>query len=151
MFTVIETRDFFEGIFDSKEEAEQYLLNHPEKDSCRLVDLSFSNYPFFVLEIGRGKFKYFENKSSLVDFFKEIDLHDLPTGKAFVFHVYEDPKESFDEEIITPGLTLYIITEPYKSSHVNEDGIGGLDHHHLEFSDVDEILEKGSLSSFGID
>jgi hypothetical protein len=151
MFTVIETRDFFDGIFDSREEAEQYLLNHPEKESCRLVDLSFGNYPLLVLEIGRGKFKYFENKSSLVDSLKEIDLHELPTGKAFVFCICEDPKDSYNEEIITPGLTLYFIKQSFKSFYVNQDAIGSLDHHHLEFRDVDELIQTGSLSSFEIE
>ena len=137
MFTVIETRDFFEGIFGSREEADQYLFNHPEKESCRLVDLSFGNYPLFVLEIGRGKFKYFPHKDSLVAFFKETGKDGFPKSTSHVFYVFDDPKENYDEDIIVPGLTLYVVKEPYMSNYVNQDGIGVLDHHHFQFEDIE--------------
>jgi len=153
MITVLETRDFFEVILNTRQEVEEYLSVHPEKESCRLIELAFEKYPFVVLEIDRGNFKYFENINSFRNYLKETDIQDIPKAKAVL--IYSKSDDSTDEdcikEIITPALTIYIIKGPYKSYYVNEDGIGSLEHHHLEYCDVDELIATGRLKRYGIE
>jgi len=151
MITVLENNDFFEGIFNTRKEAEEYYSAHPEQESCKLIELSFEKYPFYVLETGRGNFKYFENGNTLITFLKELDLNSLPKSKAFVFYVFDDNKDNYNEEKDVPGLTVYYIQEPYRSYTINQDGIGGLDHYHFDFETLDEVIKTESLKSLGIE
>ena len=151
MITVLETRDFFEGIFNSPEEAAEYYAAHPEKESCRIIELPFSNYPFFVLEIDRGNFKYFQDKYALIDFIKQMNLDIIPKEKAWVCFVFEGREYKFEDNQTVPALTLYYITEPYVSFKVNEDDIGGLHHSHFEYESLEEFIKTKSLKNFNME
>ena len=145
MITVLETRDFFEGIFNSREELDAYFSNHPEKESCRIIERDFSSFPLYVLEIGRGNFKYFKDENTLVSFIRSINIHELPVGEAVVFYYCENSEDNGHEKYKVPSLTLYYISGPYKSFHVNEDGIGSLGHYHFDFEMLGEVIKSGSI------
>ena len=149
--TILETRDFFEGIFSSREEAQYYLNNHPEKESCRLLEFSFTVFPIYILEIGRGNFKYFENQNAVIQFLKVCNPDHIPKGKAAVFYYNDKTGESDDKIIETLALTLYSIQEPFLSSKVNADSIGGLEHEHFNYETLEIVKNAESLKVLGID
>jgi len=59
--------------------------------------------------------------------------------------------ESDDKIIETPALTLYSIQEPFLSSKVNTDSIGGLDHEHFNYETLEIVKNTESLKVLGID
>ena len=148
MITILQTRDFIEGVFNSKTEAEKYYSNHPEKNSCQIIELTFQKYPFFMIEVEYGKFRYFENQHSFIAFLKEINLQDMPKGKATVFHISDDPDCNYREERRAISLTLYYIDEPFHNEKIiNQDFMGCLDHTHLELTpeSLEDVITTNSL------
>jgi hypothetical protein len=151
MITVLENNDFFEEIFNTCKEAEEYYSTHPEQESCRLIELPFEKFPLYVLEMGRGNFKYFENDKMLITFLKEFDLNSLPKSKTFVLYIFDDNNDNYNEGKDVPGLNIYYIQEPYRSYTINQDCIGGLDHYHFDFETLDEVIKTESLTSLCIE
>jgi hypothetical protein len=121
MITVIENKDFIEGIFQKPEEAEKYLLDHPQKEKCILKN-TYDNFPFYVVEKEYGKFIYFSTKDEIITHIKNMDLK-------------ERNKSKMTEEI---NITIYIIKGPYISETKNKDAMGILEHYHIE----QEVLNK---------
>jgi len=150
MLTVLETRDYFEGVFTTRKEAEDYYMIHPEKESCRIIELDFEKFPLYALEVGRGNFKYFKDDESVILFLRNLNPDSITKGKGRVFYIFEDQKDNYDEEITTPNLTLYHITEPFCSNTINEDRIGGLNHFHFSYEDLEKVINKGSLGYMSI-
>ena len=151
MIAVLENKDFIEGIFTSRKEAEEYYSSHPEPQSCRMIELPFEAFPLYVLEEGRGNFKYFENKKSLIAFLKELDLNSVPQSTAVVFYAFDDAAQNYEEKITVPSLTVYFIQEPYRSYVINEDGIGILVHYHFDYESLEEVIKTESLMSIGME
>jgi hypothetical protein len=81
MLTVLETRDFFEGIFNTSKEAEDYYSIYPEKESSKIIELSFDKFPLYALELGRGSFKYFNSDESLICFLKKHNPDNITKGE----------------------------------------------------------------------
>jgi len=116
-----------------------------------MIELPFDAFPLYALEEGRGNFKYFESKKSLVAFLKGLDLDSVPQSKAAVFYAFDDASQNYHEEITVPSLTVYFIHEPYRSYVINEDGIGILDHYHFDYESLDEVVKAESLTSIGME
>jgi hypothetical protein len=149
MITVIENRDFVEGVFSAKEKACEYYAKHPSQNTCRIIETGFTSYPFFVTETKRGSFRYFAGKKELIAFMKETNLDELPKAKVTYISITEQKTECVEKE--DPSFTVYCIFGPYQSGNVNEDGMGGLWHDHLNAERFNWIIKSYSLKNMGME
>jgi hypothetical protein len=149
MITVIENRDFVEGVFNTPEEASGYYEKHPSQNTCRIIETGITGYPVFITETGRGNFRYFGGKNELIAFMKSVNLEELPKGTTLRVDI-TDPKA---EWVIThdPSFTVYFLAEPYLSGIVNEDGMGGIWHDHLDPGRFAWVIRTNSLKIMGME
>ncbi len=119
MISILENKQFIEGIFLTKKEAENYFSVHPNKKNCRLVELAFDCFPFYILETANG-FVYTCNQEEVIKFANEVEM------------------QAFDADTIV--FNLYRITEPFKSKYMDKDSMGGLVHFHL----TKQIIENNN-------
>ncbi|MDR1911829.1 MAG: hypothetical protein LBQ52_05735 [Helicobacteraceae bacterium] len=122
MIAVIENRDFIEGIFAAKEEASEYLARHIAKENCALKETAFEKFPFYTLEIGRGKFKYVNSAYEVIKFAFDADTKGL------------DPDFCL--------FNIYRVSEPFLSRRMNGDAMGLLNHRHIEKAYLDDFFKR---------
>jgi hypothetical protein len=113
--TILENKNFIEGIFQTRNEAEQYLGKHPQKEKCLLKDMQLDTFPIYILEIEFGNFLYFSSKESANNYLNTIDIENIKS------------------------IILYIIEEPYICSSINQDEMGLLDHEHIKSTEYISI------------
>jgi hypothetical protein len=145
----LENRDFIEGIFNTQEEMDVYLKNHPEPENWRIIELGFNKYPIFVTEITRGKFDYFGNKKDLITFLRGLDVNKLPKGKIISIGISEIGSERV--ESFEPSVMVCCFDEPYLSSKVNEDSMGEIWHDHLQPDRLAIVIRSNSLRIMGME
>jgi hypothetical protein len=127
MITVIENKDFIEGIFQNNEEAEKYLLDHPQKEKCILKN-TFDNFPFYVVEKEYGEFIYFLTKGKIINYIKNMVID----------------KNNKSETVGEISITIYVIQKPYISKTKNKDTMGMFEHYHIEQDVLDKIRNGNS-------
>jgi len=145
MITVIENKNFVEGIFLNREEAEKYLSDHPQKEKCVIKDMKFDHFPLYVVECNFGKFDYCHTKDELINFIKEIDLNKVHKSKRTVFRVDEDNVTEM-ERVNELSITIYVINEPVINKEKNKDSMGGLEHYHIEEERINHV-KNGNIDS----
>jgi hypothetical protein len=108
--TIIETRDksnlFIEGIFHTRDEAEQYISKHPKPENCTFIDIE-GNFPLYVIEKFHESFTYFSDIEELIKYVDNIIS--LRAEKPII----------------------YIIQDKYTSDNINKDSMGNLFHEHF--------------------
>lgn len=143
--TIIENRDFIEGIFSTKEEAANYLKNHPDTSQCRIIECNTSIFPVYAAETERGTFRYFNDEKAFIDFLRNVDLTAISKKKGYVFEI-DETGDCEEYETHDGLLTLYVFGEPFVSYAPNEDSLGSCDHYHISISDRERILKSNTIS-----
>jgi hypothetical protein len=158
MITVIENkgsqagyRDFIEGIFDTRKEAESYFAQHPKKEICRVIELPFNEYPFALIEIPNhfglnedSLFRYFKADEELDKFLWSLDVPVLlARHKEWVKR--QSWFASADESDYQNLFIINIIRESTVSSEMNLDPMGGFDHHHFMSYEFEHTQRKGTF------
>jgi hypothetical protein len=105
MMTILENQDFIEGMFKTRQEAEQYLSTHPQKETCVLKDMPFDAFPLFIIEICRGQFFYVSSE--------------------------EKARQYIADNKLTDSVTVYTIRDFRISGTINTDEMGSWEHCHL--------------------
>lgn len=111
---VIEARDqkrhWISGIFESKGDLKEYISQIPEYliDIQHIVELPFTNYPFYIIE--KLGYKYLKKD----EFLKYLDQF-----------IYDDT----DEESVF--FNFYFINSDYKPDRPGTDYMGILRHDHV--------------------
>jgi hypothetical protein len=106
MITVIENRDFVEGVFNTPEEASGYYEKHPSQTTCRIIETGITGYPVFITETGRGNFRYFGGKNELIAFMKSVNLEELPKSTSWRVNITDTKAEWVT--IHEPSFTVYL-------------------------------------------
>ncbi len=143
--TIIENRDFIEGIFYSQEEARNYLKHHPDTSQCRIIECNTSVFPIYAAETERGAFRYFNDEKAFIDFLRDLDLTAISKKKGYVFEI-DETGDCEEYETHDGLLTLYVFEEPFVSYTPNEDSLGSCDHYHIPISDRERILKSNAIS-----
>jgi len=145
MITIIENKNFIEGIFLNREEAGKYLLDHPQKEKCAVKETMADNFPLYIVECNFGKFDYCFTKDELINFIKNINLKKIRKSKGTVFRVDEnnDTKTKKREEL---NITIYVIDEPFINKEKNSDAMGGLKHYHIADEKINQV-KNGNIDS----
>jgi hypothetical protein len=146
---VLENKDFIEGVFAIANEAEEYLLNHPDKDSCIVKEIKSEQYPLFIIEPCRGKFIYFSTKVDLLNHLSAMEMSALEKHKKTTFYIGENgERETIETK--EQSFILYIIREPYVSTKINTDEMGMIEHYHINEDDLKMINDTKILEIVGI-
>jgi hypothetical protein len=149
MITVLENKDFIEGVFTTRTEADEYFSKHPDKNMCRIIELPSGKYPVFVTESKRGRFNYFMEKSGLIAYLKALNTGELE--KVRTVSICINGGESETIETYGPSITVYYIDKPYRSKKVNEDSMGIIWHDHLDPDRLNKIIRTNSLKTMGME
>jgi RimJ/RimL family protein N-acetyltransferase len=146
MIVVVENEYFVEAIFRHSSDAKQYMEAHPQKENCKVRNMDFNNFPFYIVEIGRGKFLYFPTKENLAEYVNKLKIEDIPIGKTVSFG--GNSNHEVKEE---PQFILYIIEETFEYERKNEDRMGLLDHVHIDWGMVLDFQAENDFSHLGLD
>ena len=144
MITIIENINFVEGIFLNTNEAENYLIDHPQKENCKIINNESASFPFFIVEYVFGKFDYCFTKEELIDYIKNIDKSKLQKSKYTIFSSNSnniERKEDLD-------ITVYLIRNPFVSNNKNNDTMGWMEHDHIRENEIDEIKNGNTEKLF---
>jgi hypothetical protein len=128
MITIIENKNFVEGIFQTKDGAEKYLSSHPKRENCEIKELSFDFFPFYMLETDNG-FRYTCDQNEVIVFFEKQDIRDVTNPENVVFN-------------------LYRVTEPFRSLKYDDDRMGIIEHYHITKERIEEYRADGISSSY---
>ena len=158
--TIVENKKFIEAVLPSREKAEAYLQEHPQKEACKLKEMKFSEFPFYFVETD-GKFIYFPTKDELIDYIKNADIVNITKHYSIRTGMHNfisfSTKEKLSIRIVKPceeeieieedlSFTIYEINGPFIRNGKNEDYMGSMNHEHMKEADLNEI-KKGNMRS----
>jgi viroplasmin and RNaseH domain-containing protein len=138
MITVIENKNFVEGIFASWENAEKYLIGHPGKETCLVKDITIKEFPFFIVETNFGEFIYFSTKEEIINYIRKINMEEIKKKKRTIIRIDENNNDEI-ERIEEESITIYVIKKPYINEVKNEDAMGIFEHYHIDKETLKEI------------
>jgi hypothetical protein len=137
-------QNFVERIFDTKDEADEYMKMHPNKDSCKIKELDGFVYPFAIIEISGGvvQFNYLKNEEELVKFIKALDIAAL-LRKQRLWLEKTGLIDSADESDLSNICTLNVIHHNEINEYIDRDGMGAFDHYHIHASEFERVKKTG--------
>jgi hypothetical protein len=130
---------FIEAVFDEKTKAEEYLKKLPRKNDCRLIETSLT-YPLYIIgiKLPDRRFLYFGDPMGVMEYLCSLDLEspDLVFGESISWSISHKGTDCREEHRHDEVCSVLCLPEPYTNSKQGRRGMGGLDHTHIETSDI---------------
>lgn len=140
MIAIVENKDYVEAVFRHGSQAERYVKERPPEKNYKIRTVNFDNFPFYIVEIDRGKSLYFASKEKLTKYVNDLKIEDVVLGKSAIFNCngnFEKREE--------PQFILNVIEE----ADVHDAKTGkkiGINHIHVNRSMVRDFQNENNLA-----
>jgi len=113
-----------------------------------VLKLDFANFPFYIIENGRGVFSYFGTKEALAEYCYNLKVEEVSVGRSARFSIGGNGDKEIREE---PTLTLYVIRTPFLYGKPNSDRMGCLNSIRIEWGMILDFKHSKNIEDLGLD